>query len=204
MRAIFIMLLAPALHLASPVSAQTAVPAFDTLLSSPIYQNAVIARARNSVAWSKHNCEAGSFSIPNSIQIGALPATNPQGGLISGNWRQSVQASGCGIARKLNIGVYLTPTGGLTFLSLVPGETLGDADVQRQAAQVAFSAAMADTPDCRDGYIDDTELVGPAPVPRQRSAWTELWTLQVCSGTVRVEITYRPEGGGVEISSRKR
>jgi hypothetical protein len=128
----------------------------------------------------------------------------PNGGL----WKQSFPVSGCGNDTILNLYFTFSANGKMTTIIGLPGNTLSDLTLQRDALGFAKVTARALARGCASFIPINTFFLGyglsdpPTPDPGPDSGlrpWHENWTLVGCGNKIREIIDFIPDQTGTGI-----
>jgi hypothetical protein len=181
-------------------------PQFNAILHAEQHRTAVLEGAKHSTTWIKHDCQNASFAPLPTIKIWKHPEFDSSGAPTAGQWGESVEASGCGISRQLNVVTTVRSPTELVTGPLAPGNTSADPILQKDASRQVFTAAMTKAPGCKQVFLDNTQairkespkptetfLTGPVPV--------ENWSVVVCDQTVIVEVKFLPTAAGTTIGA---
>jgi hypothetical protein len=171
-------------------------------------QQAVIDFAREQNGQLPGACDSATYSETSRALVLSPPQVDRSGKLIGGTWLQSVIATGCGTLRQLNVLTSAQQDGTLHRIALLPGTTIADPQLQRDAVQYAMASVVQLMPaDCRrEARIVETRFVefeGPPvstvqPVRVARS-WREDWTVEGCGKRVVVPVHFIPDPSGTTI-----
>jgi len=179
-------------------------PQFATILQAQQHRDAVLDAAKHSTTWLRHDCPGASLAPLEGIKVWKWPEFDAAGVPIAGDWGESVQASGCGFTRVLNVVTTVRSPGALVTGPLAPGGTRADPILQRDASRYAFAAALLHSPGCKDAFLDDTEIdhnTDPRPPDAQLAgpARLERWSIVACGRSVAVEVQFLPTASGTTV-----
>lgn len=188
------------------LSAQTAFAqsnkAFSQLVSDPREQEMVLGAAKRSNVVLESPCEDAHYSIANQFSIVESLALDDAGAIRSGVWKQTVNYSGCGATRILNVLVSLAAGPRANAYPLMPGMTHADPrlqlDVFRSPAMQLQIEPLRD-PACTKVYVADTVFVSreSATLPGAKEpGWHELWTVVACDHRASIPVTFTPDATG--------
>ncbi len=178
------------------------------LLSDPKEQQVVINAASRSTVLLQNPCPSAQLSIEKRY-LPYKPATlDDTGRILSGTWKQTVIAEGCGSRRLLNVMVTVQSADTVAAMPLLPGQTHADPllqqDAVRYAVQSLGTVRGGREANCQVGYVADTEFVEQEStvLPGAKgSSWRELWTLASCTQKMLVPIHFIPDATGTTISA---
>ena len=126
----------------------------------------------------------------------------------SGLWKQSFPVSGCGNDTTLNLYFYATANEKINTIIGVPGNTISDLRLQRDAIFYAKMTARALLKDCGSLVPTNSAFIGygllnpAAPDPGPASLfrpWREDWTLVGCGHKVNEIVDFVPQQAGTAI-----
>jgi hypothetical protein len=101
-------------------------------------------------------------------------------------------------------------SGGVHVFAMLPGTSIADSQLERDAVDRALIAARANNapPNCTEAYVVDTAFesyanaANPDVEPgREARTWHEKWTVQGCAASIIVEITFVPHTNGTAIEA---
>jgi hypothetical protein len=126
----------------------------------------------------------------------------------AGFWRQRIAVKGCGNDTVLNIFFSAAADEKINTVIGIPGGTLADLTLQRDAAVFANTGAMSVAQSCKSFEVTNTRFEGfglskpPAPDPGSGNRfrpWWETWTMIGCGRTIDVPIDFIPDEKGTQI-----
>ena len=129
----------------------------------------------------------------------------PNGTPNAGVWREAFPVAGCGNDTMLNF--YFSASGDEKINTTIglPGATIADPILQRDAmTEAAAAAAKAEPKDCKSLIVVNTEFLGKVGEPLDGSKgppWDELWTLSICEKKVQVTMHFIPDKTGTSIQA---
>jgi hypothetical protein len=154
------------------------------------------------------NCPAPTLEGANVV-IGVAPTFDKAGKPVSGNWRVVSHLAGCGNARMFSLFYAAGPNGELRRIAMLPGTSVADPVLQRDALVFANTGMGKLTPPgCKDFKYLDTAFDGfGPPVPgaqpgRETRGWIEKWTVLGCGTTGIVKLYFTPDATGTAISAK--
>jgi hypothetical protein len=178
------------------------------MLSDPTEQQQVLSAARRSIPLVQNPCPSAVFSIERRFVIYKQPTFDNSGTLGDGSWKQIVDEQGCGEHHTLNVWVSAQGPTNVSMVPLLPGSTHADPLLQKDAVQFAAQAAATvpggREPNCKIGYVADTEFIEQESVTLEGAkgpSWRELWTLVSCTQKMLVPIHFIPDSTGTTISA---
>ena len=150
---------------------------FSKVVEDPTVQVLTVNTAKESPVILQSPCASATFTPLNQFSIYRNLEFDEQGKLIKGAWKQSVQESGCGQERLLNVLLIIDTDSddfkNLRGISLYPGTTKADALLQKDATLQAMVAAnLSGDDNCKNIYIEDTKflkLAGPTEEGTKRT-----------------------------------
>ncbi len=130
---------------------------------------------------------------------------NADGQPAGGMFRESATLRGCGLSVRANILAVALPDAPMRRISLLPGTTIGDPMLQRDALRYAFSGAQGAIPkDCRDLDVRNTEFMRYDPKNLEgKKPWREIWTVSACKVMIPVEMIFQPDADGTTVIARQ-
>ena len=181
---------------------------FKKLLEDPGEQQNVINAAGRSTVFLQNPCAGARFSIEKTFVPYQAADFDATGALVSGSWKQSVDEQGCGATRTLNVMVVSKGLGKLAVVPLLPGGTRAEPLLQQDAVKYAVQALATvpggREPNCKVGYIADTQFLGEEgqALPGSKGpAWKELWTLESCTQKMLIPMRFIPDSSGTSITA---
>ncbi len=96
--------------------------------------------------------------------------------------------------------LMLVKDGEIQAVSLVPGTTIADPQLQVDAGNFVRTAALTRSgEDCSEATVTDSEVVEEPAAPGK--PWKERWTAHACGNVYEINVDFTPsEGGGTDIS----
>ena len=188
-----------------PVFAQMS-PQFASVLRNDGEQSAVIAGAKLSSVILENPCVDGRFIIANRVVIVAAPVFDEAGRLRSGQWKQTVDYSGCGMTRSLNVLISVPDGQRPGTRPLLPGTTRADPLLQVDAFRSPGLQAWIDSwrdPACTMSYVADTVFENEEAQVRpgaRAPAWHETWTIAACNRHETTAVVFAPDATGTSFS----
>jgi hypothetical protein len=183
---------------AGTISAQ-----FAGVLQAQQHKDVLLQAAKQSTTWIRHGCNSGAFKPLPAVRIWKPAGFGANGSPIEGIWGESIEASGCGMTRILNVATIVRSPGVLVSQVLAPGETKADPLLQQDASRFVFAASVSVAPGCRQAFIDDTKVVGQEPASSDARlvapVEVEQWTVSACGQNVTVEVKFLPVAGKIDI-----
>jgi len=149
------------------------------------------------------NCPSPKLQGMN-VFISIPPKLDSSGTPVSGEWRMVGRMEGCGETRILSVEYLFAPDGQMKRLALLPGTTVANLRLQRDALMYAATGMMGLSPkDCKDIKDIDTKFVGFEDTGPSNGAggrpWTEEWTMRACGVTGLVTMHFAPNATGTNI-----
>jgi hypothetical protein len=180
-------------------------PQFGNILRAQQHRDAVLGAAKQSTTWIRHACASGTFKPLPTIKIWKPLKFMSDGKPLEGVWGESVEASGCGLTRLLNVVTVVRDPGVLITQVLAPGTTEADPILQKDASRYVFIASVARVPGCQQAFIDDTRFIKQEPASDAHMiapAGVEHWTVSACGHEFTVEVKFLPLAGRTDIAAR--
>jgi hypothetical protein len=171
-------------------------------------QQALIEFAREQNGQLPGACDSATYSETSRALVLSPPQVDGSGKLIGGAWLQSVIATGCGTLRQLNILTSAQQDGTLRRIALLPGTTIADPQLQRDAVKFAMAGVgQLMPPDClREARVVETRFIEFEGLPlstvqpvRAARSWREDWTVEGCGKRVVVPVHFIPDPSGTTI-----
>lgn len=122
-----------------------------------------------------------------------------------GAWKETVQANSCGKVRLHNVHTFVRPDGNLQRSPMLPGSTIADILLQRDAAGLVYVNIATRAGDCprTQHFIEDTRFVGWASkaIPGAKAgpnarAWEEEWIASACGKPMVLSVRFTPDATG--------
>jgi hypothetical protein len=143
-----------------------------------------------------------------NVRVINPPAFDASGNPTSGKWRMVGDVEGCGEEKIMNIEYWFGSDGKMTMTALLPGSSIADLMLERDAIFYARMAMTKLAPkDCKDIRITDTRFLAygetsPKTLPgRDNRTWTEEWTVRACGVNGVVPMHFIPDATGTTIGS---
>lgn len=174
---------------------------FAAVMQDPGHRALVLRSAEATPAWTHIACAGAVFTPLPEIAVYAPVMFDRQGEPVSGEWRESVVASGCGAPLRLNVLTRVTAPARLETGFLLPGGSIAGPQLQNAAQGVAVQAAGGIPAGCRGAFIADTEFAGYQAAAGKKKAWKEVWTLDLCGPPKRVAMRFGADAAGVSIGA---
>ncbi|THD64740.1 hypothetical protein [Phenylobacterium sp.] len=180
-------------------------PAFRQYVARPEHVAAVGEHARAFIA------KDPSCKLETARTVGASLLTpvifGPDGTPKSGTWKEIIHVEGCSRSGVYNVATAVDASGGIHVFGLLPGTSIADPQLERDAVTQALMAASRKvSPNCTETHVVDTafesyaDTSNPGIEPgREARSWHERWTVQSCAATIPVEMTFTPHPGGTGI-----
>lgn len=110
-----------------------------------------------------------------------------------------ILVEGCGRRTQRNYLALVLPDGSRRMVETLPGTTVTDPVLQRDAMQSATMAAHAAAPNCRQirplgAEFDGTDAEPNAP--RRTRPWSETWMFEACGARLAVPMRFAPSARG--------
>jgi hypothetical protein len=159
-------------------------------LAQPSPEAGALARARASIASS--DC-AGATARP------AAPPTRLSDATVREATYHRILIEGCGRRAQRNYLALVLPDGTARMVETLPGTTVTDPVLQRDAMQAAGAAAAAAAPGCRDIRPRAADFEGPdgePNAPRRTRPWAEAWVFEACGVLLSVPMRFTPSAQG--------
>lgn len=182
---------------------QVTAQRFAAVLEDAGHRQLVLQSAQATPAWAHLACAGARFAPVQQIAVYLPMVFDKNGEPVSGEWRESMIASGCGSSLTLNVLTQVTGPARLATGYLLPGSTIADPILQNAAQRVAVKAAGGVPAGCKAAFIADTEFAGfEAPdAAKQTGPWKEVWTLDLCGPPRRTTLHFAADATGVAISA---
>jgi hypothetical protein len=142
-----------------------------------------------------------------NVVVHVAPKFDAAGKPVSGRWQVVSRVEGCGVSKVVNLQYGFGANGQLIRLATLPGTTMADPTLQRDALTYAATGMAKLAPSgCKDfKYLDTAfEAFGPASPtaqPNQPSrTWTEKWMVRACGVDGIVRMYFVPNATGTSVS----
>ncbi len=171
-------------------------------LARPAAQDLARAALKDAAAHAMPACAA--YEADDASRVFYKPLRLEKGEPASGLFRETATVRGCGLSRRISVLALVRADGRIERLPLLPGTTLSDPVVQREAIPFAIGGAYAKVPSqCHDIQIRNTEFIGYDPVNIEgKKPWREVWTVEACKTTIPVDMLFRPDTDGTTVIAR--
>jgi hypothetical protein len=177
----------------------------DRIMQDNANRQAVIETAREQNQQLPNPCDSATYTETSRTVLNP-PQVDGTGKLIGGSWLQSVIATGCGTRRQLNVLTLPQHDGALRRIALLPGTTIADPLLQRDAIQyVMVQAHRLIPPDCGQASVVETRFVEFEGTPLSTvhgsavRPWREDWRVEGCGKRVIVPVRFTPDSSGTTI-----
>lgn len=182
-------------------------PELHSFLMQPDQQKTVVGTMMQYWQAIMENCPSPKLT-QTDLAIIQTPTFDGSGAPTSGAWRIIGHMEGCGASRVFNILQGVGQGGKFVTAGLLPGTTLADPTLQKDAIFYAMMGMSAIAPKgCKDVKITDTKFLQygpevPAAMPgRLNKMWDEEWTVRSCGVTGVVPMSFVPDATGTTIRS---
>lgn len=192
---------------AQPPAPPTLSPELSAFLIRPEQQKAI--NESSVKAWFQQlpNCAEPKMTQRN-VLIGQEPKFDAKGDPLSGRWSVVTRIEGCGEERIINLQYWFTPDGKLAASLRLPGTSIADLTLQKDAVLYAMSAMVNVAPrDCKEAPVINTQFKGRDSEEvldangAVRHPWTEEWTVRLCGVTGVIPMHFIPDATGTTIHS---
>lgn len=162
----------------------------------PTPQAAALARARAFIA---------SSSCPTATARAAAPPEVFTDPTVREASYHRILIEGCGRRTQRNYLALVLPDGSGRMVETLPGNTVTDPVLQRDAMRAATAAAHASAPNCQQirplaAEFDGTD--GEPNARRRTRPWSELWMFEACGTQLAVPMRFTPSAaGGTDFSA---
>lgn len=187
-------------------SAPQTSPQFSAILRAQQHRDAVLGAAKQSTSWIRLNCQKMSFIPLPLMRIWKPLEFDSNGAPTAGVWGETLEASGCGTTKKLNVVTIVRGPRQLVTGVLAPGDTSADPVLQKDAWRYVYAAAKVKVtaPGCQQAFVDNTQAVRkeePTDAQLTGPILVENWTVVACGQTVVVEVKFLPTANGTTIGA---
>lgn len=189
---IFLASLTPAL--ADPVDDASAL---DRFVASPVRLNGLTREVVKALPAYAGSCRIPEPKTRTTVKVLQPLTFTPEGVAVRGVFLERVTVNLCGRDLTLNVLGQAMSNGDLRRFMLLPGETLADPRLQRDAVKTAQSASLAALKGkevCKEARVTDTRITQPL----QEGRWTETWDLSWCGQTVPVDMAFTKTADGTD------
>lgn len=180
---------------------------FQTFTKSDFYKRLVGSSLRAIPEIVFKQCPALKSGNSNLLII--KPVSFGQSGYPNGGaWKQTFPVSGCGNDTILNLYFFAGADEKVNTAIGIPGTTLADPILQRDAVQYANIGSSLAAKDCKLFLVKNTKFESfglsipptPDPGPSQRfRPWWETWTMVGCNRTFRTPMNFIPDAKGTRV-----
>ncbi len=182
-------------------------PQLQALIDLPQHRLGVLGAAQATTGWVRTACANASYTPLPGAAVWVEPQFNADGAPVSGLWRESVIATGCGTTRILNAATFVSGPNVAHTMPVAPGTTRAKLALQMDSKTYVMAALQAAAPGCATAYLDNTAAVSAQPKSfglygaATGAPWVENWTLKGCAVPATVQITFTPDATGTEITA---
>jgi hypothetical protein len=168
-------------------------------------QQQIVANAM-AQQWRKivENCPSPTLGPTSAVITAIAPTFDSSGTPVSGRWRVIDRVEGCGESRTLSVEYLFAPDGQMRRIATLPGYTIADLSLQRDALMYATMGMVRLTPSgCKDITYTDTKFIRftDAASGSGRRPWIEEWTVRACGVTGIVTMHFTPDATGTSIAT---
>ena len=181
-------------------------PAMMQYAERPEHIQAVMDHARAFIA--KDPACRAETARTTAIAIFKPVTFGSDGAPTSGMWKETVRVQGCSRLGIYNVATGVDASGGVHVFAMLPGTSIADSQLERDAVNHALIAAATAPPNCTEAYVVDTAFesyantANPGVEPgREARTWHEKWTVQGCAASISVEMTFVPHTNGTAIEA---
>jgi hypothetical protein len=176
---------------------------FAAVMQDKGHRQMVLEAAMATPVWARIGCAAATFAQAPQIAVYAPIVFDKNGEPVSGEWRESEIATGCGAPITLNVLTKVTAPAALSTGYLLPGASIADPILQNAAQGFAVKAAGGVPPGCKAAFIANTAFAGyDGPDAAQKTGpWREIWTLDFCGPPIQVVVRFDVGATGTTISA---
>jgi hypothetical protein len=176
---------------------------FAAVMQDKGHREMVLEAAMATPVWTHIGCAAATFGQAPQIAVYTPIVFDKNGEPVSGEWRESEIASGCGAPITLNVLTKITGPAALETGYLLPGGTIADPILQNAAQGYAVKAAGGVPPGCKAAFIANTEFAGyDGPDAAQKTGpWKEIWTVDLSGPPIQVVVRFDAGATGTTISA---
>ena len=194
----------PAVPAANPAPA--AKMDLPTFIKQPDYRANVIATAKNQIKAAVNACANANFTATGKVTV-FDPVRFNNGKPYTGAWVERVEATGCGPTRLLNVLTIAHSDSPMQVVGMMPGDTLTDPMMQKNALQYAEAIAVRGVPPgCKQLAFLNTKFDGFIGLPnpevtdgRESRPWRELWTMTACGSEFDIGLIFTPNQRGTAL-----
>ncbi len=111
---------------------------------------------------------------------------------------------GCGRRMQRNYLALVLPDGARRMVETLPGTTVTDPVLQRDAMQAAMMAARTAAPNCAQIRPQGADFDGrdsEPNAPRRTQPWSETWVFDACGGMFAVPMRFSPTARGTSFTA---
>jgi hypothetical protein len=186
---------------AGPASADAPSPA-QAYLDTPAIQETARLALRDAATRAMPPCP--DYRADDATRVFYKPLRVQDGQATAGLFRETATVRGCGMTRRISVLAFVREGGRIERLPLLPGTTLSDPVIQREAIPYAISGAYAKIPDrCHDIQVRNTDFIGYDPTSLEgKKPWREVWTVDACKTSIAVDMLFRPDAEGTTVIAR--
>jgi hypothetical protein len=182
-------------------------PELKTFLMLPDQRKAIDESSAKAWASQVPGCTEPKVTQRNVLILEA-PKFDAQGSPLSGNWRVITHIDGCAETRIISLQYWFPASGKLATTLMLPGTSIADPLLQRDAILYAQTGMAAIAPrDCKESPVINTQFKSwdSAELPGAKGAvrrpWTEEWTVRLCGVSGVVPMHFVPDATGTTIHS---
>lgn len=174
------------------------------VISQPYVQTLMQLIAAEEAKQGIEDCsDKGSFSREKLWIIEQIAFAGDSGPPTGGKWLDRLQVEHCGKTMVYNFLISATKDGKPQIVTLVPGDSNADPQLQRETLPLAVETASNHAAEldptlasCADVWVMYAEFEGEIPKDSPEltdgatGGWTETWDVEVCERVVPLEMTF--------------
>ncbi len=142
-------------------------------------------------------CSTPRFPAATSLKVLTPLVFDESGRITSGLFVERVPTDLCGKTVTLNVFAIVTPNSQVRRVVLLPGDSLADPQLQRDAAPAALQVAATTNPACKTPVIENTRVA----TPKTATGWVETWDVGVCERAVPVDVRFTIGADGTDYAA---
>ena len=143
------------------------------------------------------NCTEFSRPEPRKITVFNEPKFSIEF-LEEGIWQIRYDVTVCQQNRRRTALFQVKNGENLSIISLLPGDTLADMNLQADTRRSLFLSGAKLAPNCKTPFVTQTQVTQRPQTPND--AWQEIWTADFCNKKIAQTIDFTPNSDGTSFS----
>lgn len=142
-------------------------------------------------------CAQPRFGANTTLKVLSPLDFDEDGKIQKGLFVERVPVDLCGKPLTVNVLAIAMPNARIRRVTLLPGDSLADPQLQRDASQMALTVASATDANCHSVGIANTRVTAQPG----DTGWVETWDVAVCGQTVPVDVRFTKTASGTDFAA---